>query len=141
MARILSVVWYKILPSRFGGQKGIAEFNQFLSAKHELTCICSRDNEPTGDETYNVLAVLPKSKFQVISLRAWQQVVRAAKIQGSSHLIIEHPYYGLLGIFLKKFLGLKLIIHSHNIESVRFRELGKWWWPGLKWVEKKSHQN
>ncbi len=140
MARILSVVWYKVLPARFGGQKGIAEFNQFLSAHHELVCICSRNNEPTGNEPYKILPVLPESKNQMICLSAWRKIIYAVKQHRSTHVIIEHPYYGLTGIFMKRFLGLKMIIHSHNIEYLRFKEMGRWWWPMLAWLEKTTHR-
>jgi len=141
MARMLSVVWYKVLPARFGGQKGIAEFNYFLSGHHELVCICSENNEPSGKEPYRILPILPVSKNQLVSLSAWQKIINVAKQDLSTHIILEHPYYGLTGIFLKKSLGVKLIIHSHNIESQRFKKLGKWWWPILAWLEKISHRN
>ncbi len=40
--------------------------------------------------------------------------------------MLEHPYYGWLGYVLKRFLKVKLIIRSHNIEGLRFKSLGKW---------------
>jgi len=53
--------------------------------------------------------------------------------------MMEHPYYGWLGILLKRFLKVKLLIHSHNIEGLRFKSLGKWWWRILLWYEKQVH--
>ena len=141
MTRLLSVVWYKVLPAHFGGQKGIAEFNHYLSEHHELVCICSRNNKPSGTEPYKVLPILPVSKSQLFRLSAWRKIINTAKQNLSTHVIIEHPYYGLAGIFLKKSLGVKLIIHSHNIESQRFKKLGRWWWPIMSRLEKISHRN
>ncbi len=43
---------------------------------------------------------------------------------------------------LKWFTGVKLIVHSHNIEGLRWKTLGKWWWKGLwiyeKWVHRQA---
>ena len=140
MTKILSVVWYKVLPAKFGGQKGISQFNDYLSNYFPLTCICSSNNEPTGTENYRVKAILPTSKWQVVSLRAWSKIIRELKGGDFSHLIIEHCYYGLLGKYARSFHHKFLIVHSHNIEYLRFKEMEKRWWPMLFWLEKKSHQ-
>jgi glycosyltransferase involved in cell wall biosynthesis len=29
---------------------------------------------------------------------------------------------------LKRFCGVKLLVHSHNAEGMRWKSLGKWWW-------------
>jgi glycosyltransferase involved in cell wall biosynthesis len=55
-------------------------------------------------------------------------------------LIIEHPYYGWLAVWLKKFCNITLIVHSHNIEALRFKSVGKWWWRILWKYEKYIHQ-
>ena len=57
-----------------------------------------------------------------------------------THVILEHCYYGLLGIHLKNNYGKFLIVHSHNIEYLRFRKMGRFWWPFLYWLEKKTHR-
>src|SRR5690606_31613946 len=53
-----------------------------------------------------------------------------------------HPYLGWLGWMLKKFCGVKLIYHCHNVEFERFKTIGKAWWPLLKiyegWALKKA---
>ncbi len=54
--------------------------------------------------------------------------------------MLEHTYYGWLGILLKKFAGVKLIVHSHNIEATRWKNLGKWWWKLLYYYEKYTHR-
>ena len=66
---------------------------------------------------------------------------RLIKEENITHLIIEHPYYGWLAIVLKWFCKLKLIVHSHNIESLRFKSMGKCWWGILWHYEKFTHRN
>lgn len=137
MTRILSVVWYQILPARFGGQKGIAEFNEHLAAIHPVYCLCSRNNDPSK-ASYAVFPELPISRSQVINPVNWKRIIRKIKELNISHLILEHCYYGLAGIWAKRLLGVKLIVHAHNIEATRFREMGKWWWSMLWILEQRS---
>jgi polysaccharide biosynthesis protein PslH len=137
MARILSVVWFKFLPARFGGQKGIAAFNEHLSFHHTLLCLCSKNNQ-SDQINYTLLPALPVGRAQVINPLNWLKINRKIRELGISHLILEHCYYGLAGIWAKKKLSVTLIVHAHNIESTRFREMGKWWWYLLYLLEKKT---
>jgi polysaccharide biosynthesis protein PslH len=138
--RVLSVVWYRVLPARFGGQKGIAEFNAFLSEQIPLTCVCSSDNDPAC-ATYPVLNDLPIGKWQVINPLNWWRILSVSRKTGATHLIIEHCYYAIAGMLAKQLLGIHWILHEHNIEYLRFREMHRWWWPLLKWLESWSCRN
>jgi glycosyltransferase involved in cell wall biosynthesis len=143
--KILSIVWFKVLPAKFGGQKGIGNFNQQLSRLHPLVCICSADNEPGSDTTYKVLPVLPTGKKQLVLPSAWRKIKQAAMQEKATHIILEHPYHGMAAVRAAKATGAKLIVHSHNIESERFRQIGNRWWRLLamyeKWVHRKADLN
>ena len=141
MKKILSIVWYKVLPARFGGQKGIALFNKYLSQYHPLVCLCSSNNEPADDVLYKVIPELPVSKLQFILPSIHRKVKEVALREKPDYIIVEHPYHGLAGWKAKKASGAQLIIHSHNIEFERFRLLGKWWWRLLRRYEKWVHQH
>lgn len=140
--KILSIVWYKILPARFGGQKGIAHFNEGLAEWHPLVCLCSRNNEAPPGLPYRVIPTLPVSKSQIISPRWWLKIAAIARSQRATHIILEHPYHGIAAVWARNRTGAMLIVHSHNIESDRFRRLGKWWWRILaayeRWVHRRS---
>ena len=138
--RFLSIVWYQVLPSRFGGQKGIALFNKYLSAHEPLDCLCSKNNKPPDDITYKVIAELPNSKTQFFNPFCWKKIVDTARKQHSTHLILEHPYHGIAGFLVKTILKRKLIVHSHNIEYLRFKQLKKWWWKILQVYEGWTHR-
>ena len=66
---------------------------------------------------------------------------RIIREQQATHLIIEHPYWGWLGMLLKWSTGIHLTVHSHNIESTRWKSLGKWWWRIMGWYEGMTHRN
>jgi hypothetical protein len=137
MGRILSVVWYKVLPAVFGGQKGIATFSEHLGNHHELTMLCSRDNTTVAG-SYEVVATLPTGRMQVLAPSNWLKIYQQIRQISATHLLLEHCYYGIAGILAKSFAGVRLILHEHNIESERFRQMGKWWWPLLFFLERET---
>ena len=142
MDKILSIVWYKVLPPVFGGQKGIAGFNKHLAKHHPLVCLCSKNNEPADDLLNKVLPELPTNKLQFINPFVWRKIRTIAKRQKPIHIICEQPYHGIAALFAAKATNAKLIVHSHNIESERFRQAGKFWWRILRvyerWVHRKA---
>lgn len=139
---ILSLVPYKILPAKMGGQKGIALFNEYLAKEVNLTCVTTKNNEIDLAKGYKILSVLSNSKIRYINIFYFFLLRKIIKENAISHLIIEHPYYGWLGFLLKVFCKVKLIVHSHNIEALRFKSTRKWWWKILwlyeKWTYKKA---
>jgi polysaccharide biosynthesis protein PslH len=145
MEKILSVVWYKVLPAKYGGQKGIALFNKYLAREMELVCLCSKNNEQPGSLNYKLIPELPTGKTQFINPFCWYKIINTVKKEKITHLILEHPYYGIAGWLAKKMCGIKLIVHSHNIEALRFKETGNRWWRLLavyeKWVHRRANLN
>lgn len=140
MANVLSIVSYKIFPAKFGGQKGIANFNEYFSKHHTLFCLTVKDNEP-GTAPYTIINKLGSSRFRYINIFYFDLVKKIIRENKISHVIIEHPYYGWLGLLLKRFCKIRLIIHSHNIEAERFKTTGRWWWKLMWHYEKNIHKN
>jgi len=140
MVTILSIVPYKIFPAKVGGQKGIALFNEYLAKETSLVCVSVKSNDPLQAAGYTLLNVLADSPSRYINPFYFFTIQKIIRRYKTTHLLLEHPYYGWLGILLKWFTGVKLIIHSHNIESLRWKTLGKWWWPVLWQYEKLTHR-
>jgi glycosyltransferase involved in cell wall biosynthesis len=140
--KILSVVWYKVLPPKFGGQRAVAFFNEHLGLHVPLVCLCSKNNELIKT-SYKIQNLLPVSKMQFLNPLTWRKIYSTAKNEKATHLILEFPYHGIAGFICKKWLGINLIIHTHNIEFLRFKEQKKWWWGPLfhfeKWVLKNAN--
>ena len=139
--KILSLVSYKFLPPDMGGQKGIAFFNRYLAEKTGLLCATVQENDKTENEGYPVKKILGNSKLRYINPFYFFTLSRLIKENNITHLILEHPYYGWLGMLLKWSCKVKLVVHSHNIESLRFKTMNRWWW-GILWnYEKFTHRN
>ena len=139
MANVLSIVTYKIFPAKLGGQKGIALFNQYFSKQHQLFCFTIKDNDPSlaSYKVFNLLSNHSSRYFNIFYFGVIKKIIRENNI---THIICEHPYYGWMGLLLKYFCKVKLIVHSHNIEAERFKTLGKWWWKILRVYEKFIHR-
>ncbi len=135
----MSLVSYRFLPPRMGGQRGIALFNEFLSRQLPFACITVKANEgyPVA---YHLLPVLSDSRLRYANPLYITKLGSYIRRHRITHLIIEHPYYGWLGTLLKWIYGVKLIVHSHNMEHQRFRSLGKWWWKLLYQYERWTHR-
>ena len=139
MANVLSIVPYTIFPAKFGGQKGIANFNEYFSRHHHLTVVTVKENLP-GAEPYPIINTLGSSRWRYVNIYLIFPLLRIIREKRISHLIVEHPYFGWLGLLLRSFTNVKLIIHSHNIEAERFKTTGKWWWRWLWHYEKQIHR-
>lgn len=143
--RIASLVSYKIFPPTMGGQRGIALFNKYLAGEVKLLCLTTKSNDPKFAEGYEMINVFSDNKLRYINPFYFFRIRRILKEKGITHLQLEHPYYGWLAVWLKRSLGIKLIVHSHNIEGRRWKTLGKWWWKILwsyeKWTHRKADYN
>ena len=140
MAKVISIVSYQFLPAKVGGQKAIAFFYKYFCRYLQLVCVATRNNAVAEAEGYEVLPLLSTSPFRYINPFYFFTIRKQLRKYSATHLLIEHPYYGWLAILLKTFCKVKLVIHSHNIEGLRWRALGKWWWKILWRYEKFTHR-
>ena len=140
MANVLSIVTYKIFPAKLGGQKGIALFNQYFSKQVNLFCFTIKENDPSY-ASYKVFNQLENRSLRYINVFYFSRLKKIIQENNITHILLEHPYYGWMGLLLKHFCKIKLIVHSHNIEAERFKTLGKWWWKILWHYEKFVHSN
>ncbi len=131
---------YNVYPPRTGGKKFIASFYEYLAKIYPVSFISVPENEIPDALSNSYYGVLGTSKLRYgnpLLFFKLRKIIRQNKI---TDLIIVHPYYGWLAWLLKKSTGVKLYLLSHNIESVRFKSMGKWWWRMLWFYEKNTHK-
>ncbi|MDB5230242.1 MAG: glycosyltransferase family 4 protein [Chitinophagaceae bacterium] len=142
MFEIAAIVPYKFLPCRSGGQKYIARFYESLGEHVKINIICTVNNDLADEHNYHLIPLLKRSVTRYIDPALFFRLKKIIRDKQIKVLVIEHPYLGWLGYLLKKTTGVKLIVHSHNIEGLRFKSLGKWWWPLLlnyeMWVHRQA---
>jgi polysaccharide biosynthesis protein PslH len=132
---IVSIIPYKIFPAQLGGEKGIAIFNEYLSKQVKLTGVTVRSNDPVYAKGYTLLNVIADSRLRYINVFLYFTVRRILKQEKATHLLIEHPYYGWLAWMIRYTMPVKVLVHSHNIEYMRSKSIGRSWWKLLKWYE------
>ncbi len=136
MKRVLVIAPYPYLPFFSGGQKTIAQFNEYLAKEVSLTVVSTKTNDAQLAKEYELLPWLPGSFFRYIDFRLIGRLGRLIRSERFDCIIWIHPYYHWLARLIQKKFNLFTIVHSHNIEYQRFRSTGKWWWPILRIYEK-----
>ena len=124
-----------------GGQKCSDFFFRFLSPLANVTCATTKNNDVSSATGYEVRKVFSNSKLRYINpfyFFSLKKIIAEKKI---THVMLVHPYYGWLGLLLKWFCKVKLVVQSQNIESLRFKSMGKWWWAILWHYEKYVHRH
>lgn len=139
--RILSIIPYKILPAKLGGEKGIALFNEYLAEQVSLTGVTTKNNDPSYAKGYILMNILSNSKIRYANIFLYFRIIHLLKYVKATHLLIEHPYFGWLAWMIRKTTNVKWVVHSHNIEYMRSRSIGRWWWKALKWYESAVYRN
>ncbi|HWI91019.1 MAG TPA: glycosyltransferase family 4 protein [Flavisolibacter sp.] len=141
MAVVLSIVPYKFLPPKIGGQKGIALFNEYFGRYVNLTCVTVNSNENEYAKGYEAIAAFSNSQLRYANPFTVFRLKKLIKEKKATHILLEHPYMGWMAYLLKKLMSTKLIVHSHNMEGLRFKTLGKWWWKLLWQYERFVHRH
>lgn len=141
MFKVASLVPYKIIPAITGGEKGIFYFLKYVARYADVTAFSVTENAGTVARIHfvDVLgSTVKKGRYADFSI--FWKIKSTCRRLGIRHIIIEHPYFAWLGVALKRWAGLTLILHSHNIEAARFKSMRKWWWPLLHQYEKFAHR-
>jgi glycosyltransferase involved in cell wall biosynthesis len=149
---VLGIVSYRIFPAEMGGQKAIADLYDSLAGFTQVTLVVSRENKDTGSDRSDrsqrpdrsdPVPVFPflynhwKAPLNILYLRRVQKLI---KQRGIDVIIAEHSYLGFFLLLLRWLTKKPVCIRSHNIESHRFRDMGRIWWPLYTWYEKRMHR-
>ncbi|MDE3237218.1 MAG: glycosyltransferase family 4 protein [Bacteroidota bacterium] len=136
---ILGLISYRVFPAQMGGQKGIAEWYEFLSRKEKVVIVGTKENTvPTFSfqQWYSFLENHNSGWRNILHIRKLLHLIRVHKVDV---IIIEHSYFGWIGLLLHLITGKPFLIHSHNIEAHRFKITGKKWWKIYEVYERWIH--
>lgn len=135
---VLGIVSFKVFPAQMGGQKGVANFYSHLAKQAKLVLAVEKENISTANN-YTVLPFLYHHKWGFANLRYIFRLRKLIKQEDIDVICIEHSYMGWLGLLLRWITKKPCIIHSHNIEAHRFRDMHKPLWRVYRWYEKWVH--
>ena len=131
---------YNVYPARTGGKKFIAFFHQYLAKRLPVAFLSVEDNTMPAELQEFFYAISGNSKLRYANPLLFFRLKKFIREKEITDIILVHPYFGWLAWLLKKATGVKLSILSHNIESIRFKSMGKWWWRMLWHYEKRTHR-
>lgn len=124
-----------------GGQKGIALFCKYLGMQNELTTVSIEANDVSLAENYAMIPLFTNKRIRYASPFYISRIKKIIRQKNIKNVITEHPYMAWMGWVLKKSMGVKWFVHSHNIEFERFKTLGKKWYALLKMYEGWAYKN
>lgn len=137
---VLALISYKVFPAQMGGQKGIAQFYEYLSQLDNVVIVASKNNQLSDipfPKKYNNLFPQGKGLLNILKLFFVVKLIRRENIDV---IIIEHSYWGWYGYLLHLLTHKPFIIHSHNIEAERFKIQHRKYWKIYVRYEKWVHQ-
>jgi glycosyltransferase involved in cell wall biosynthesis len=141
--KVLTIAPYTFIPASSGGQRAVYYLDQHLGKQVDLICV-STDGNNTGEDKvplhFKLLPLLGSGIKRYINPVNFIKLKKLIKENQIEVIVIEHPYLAWLGWLLKLATGLPLVIRSHNIEALRFKALGKWWWRILADYERWAHR-
>lgn len=144
---VLGIVSFKVFPALMGGQKYIVDYYRVLSQKTKVVLAVSKDNKAalTAESSLQVLPFLFNHWYGFLNILYCPRLIRLIKKEQIDVIMIDHSYFGWLGLLLRLFTGKQIIIKSANLEAYRFRDMRRWGWQLYelyeKWVHQKANRN
>lgn len=138
--KILTIAPYHILPVDSGGRAAIVTLHDAIGKICEDHIVSTTKNKDNTKYSFKLHKLFNDKPNRYIPYNGASTLLNFAKEHNITHIICEHPYMALTVDKLAKKLGIKWYLRSHNIESERFRTLGKKWWPILRKYEQYAMQ-
>ncbi|MFI5221768.1 MAG: glycosyltransferase family 4 protein [Bacteroidia bacterium] len=140
---ILAIISYPFLPATTGGEISTLNILRFLSFKHDVTVFTV--------EPYNQNFKLQTSNFKLIfgmkfkvsryfNIFLVPRLLKLIAEKNTELLFFDQPWFGWLMLMLKIFSKKKIFIRSNNIEYLRFKSMGVWFWQMLYVYEKWTYR-
>lgn len=140
ISHLLGIVSYTIYPAENGGQQSIATFYAELNKKVSLTLLVSRDNAIDPETGIATFPVLYSGFLSWMNLFLLYKIRRLIQQRNITCLLVDHSYYAWFAWLLSRMSGVPFIIRSHNIETHRFHDLGRWYSTLFEKYESRIHR-
>ena len=136
MDSILSIVPYRVLPATTGGHLGIVDLHHNLGSFCNDHMVSTVDNADESNYNFRIHRIFPATPKRYIPYAQYDAIKKIALSNNARYIYCDHPYMGFTAIKLSNALGISWFMRSHNIESERFKTLGKPWWRVMRWFER-----
>lgn len=146
MKHVLMISPFHPFPPTTGSERRIYHLARHLSRLHRVSLICPAPaNRPpsTGTDVLSGDLILVPERhklekfFNAAMLRAAAKLVRKHEVD---KVLAEYSWPGMTAIALKRMTGVPFAVDEHNVEFLRFRDLGRKSWHLIRWYEKLTCQ-
>lgn len=127
---ILSIVPAPLMPAVSGGQKHTYGLLDALGKINKIICITDTKSSPEG-LTFELRPLIVHNYKKYLTRFNYKLLLKQVEEIKPNAILLEQPYMALMIDRIAKKTGIPFYIHAHNIEFLRFRSLGSWWWPLL----------
>jgi glycosyltransferase involved in cell wall biosynthesis len=140
---ILAIISYPFLPATTGGEISTLNILKYMSHVHNVTVFTVepyKSDFDIGTAKFELIFGMP---FKVNRYYNILLLAKARKLIGDKQIdwvFFDQPWLGWLLWLLKVITRKKIFIRSNNIEYLRFRSMGKWYWPLLYIYEKWTYR-
>jgi len=143
MKKILYICSVQLFPIQTGGAQVIHQYLKELIKESQVILITVKANDDKSKKTvaenrnieiYDVLNKNSVKKF--VFPYTYCKISSLINKYQPNLIIIEFPWFGMIGIIQKLLFKIPFYIRSQNVEYIRTKSLKKWFWFILKIYEK-----
>lgn len=141
--KIVAVISYPFLPATTGGEISTLQLLTYMSHVHDVTVFTVEPYSTqydTGTAKFDLIFGMPFKASRYYSLRLIGVVSALIKRKQADWIFFDQPWFGWLMLALKLVTGKRLFMRSNNIEYMRFKSMGKWYWTLLYIYEKWTYR-
>ncbi|MBI9068080.1 MAG: glycosyltransferase family 4 protein [Salinivirgaceae bacterium] len=132
---ILSIVPSPLIPPVSKGQK---HTYGLLDALGEITKVVSitDTHSTTAGHSFELRPLIEHNIRKYLAFGNYKLLYRLIIRLKPKAILLEQPYMGLMVSLVSKKTKVPFSVHAHNVEFLRQKALGKWWWPMVFWLER-----
>lgn len=141
--KILAIISYPFLPATTGGEISTLNILKYLSHQHDVTVYTVEpysQNYDLGTSKFELIFGMPFKLSRYWNLATVFKLRRIIKTQNIDWLFFDQPWFGWILWLLKLICPAKIFIRSNNIEYLRFKSMGKWYWQMMYIYEKWTYR-
>jgi len=132
---ILSIVPAPLLPAVSGGQKATYGLLDALGRIIKIVCITDTKSK-NENHSFELKPLIKHEPQKYFAYKNYKIILEQVKLVKPQSILLEQPFLGLITYLVSRKTKTPYFIRSHNIEYLRFKSLGKFWWPILYLVER-----
>lgn len=141
---IISVISYPFLPATTGGEICTAGLLNELSKNNDVTAFTVEPYKQGYEHQTGNTKMMYAMPFKISRYYNFGLISKLKKLileQKADWVLFEQPWFGWIILWLRLTTKNKLAIRSHNIEYLRFKSMGKWFWQMLYIYEKFAYKS